>query len=198
MPDEGPPVGERVGIELFVGGAVEAEPAPEDEEYAPARGGPWRGSRAARVTQLGQDALTASARLVGEQVGAVVRETLAGMDRAKLAEATAAGLRPSSVQLSFGVKLSAGRQGHRGGGDRGRRGVGAGGRHARPDGLRRRDASWGGAAAARIRDPGRCCQRGGDPARGVRHRGRPRAHRGALQRGRHADRSAVVAAAVPG
>ncbi|MDQ3151050.1 MAG: hypothetical protein M3R63_04770 [Actinomycetota bacterium] len=108
MPDEGPPPGERMGIELFVGGEVDEQSASEDEEYAPARGGPRRGWRAARVTQLGQDALTASARLVGEHVGAVVRETVAGMDRAELAEVTAAGLRPSSVQLSFGVKLSAG------------------------------------------------------------------------------------------
>ncbi len=60
------------------------------------------------MTQVGQDALNASARLVGRQVGVVVRETLAGMDRADLAEATTAGLRASSVQLSFGVKLTAG------------------------------------------------------------------------------------------
>lgn len=52
--------------------------------------------------------LNASARLVGEQVGLVVRETLTGMDRAELAAATAAGLRASSVELSFGVKLTAG------------------------------------------------------------------------------------------
>jgi len=107
---EGPAPDARVGIELFVDGAVEVEPA-EDEEYAQASGrhqAPRRGWRLARVTQIGQDALSASARLVGEQVGMVVRETLAGMDRAELAEATAAGLRTSSVQLSFGVKLTAG------------------------------------------------------------------------------------------
>ncbi|MGH3903174.1 MAG: hypothetical protein ACRDTE_03120 [Pseudonocardiaceae bacterium] len=69
---------------------------------------PRRGWGAVRVTQVGQDALNASARLVGRQVGVVVRETLAGMDRADLAEATTAGLRASSVQLSFGVKLTAG------------------------------------------------------------------------------------------
>lgn len=100
----------HVGIELFADGTGEVEP-PEDEEYAPASGrhqAPRRGGRVARVTQLGQDALSASARLVGEQVGMVVRETLAGMDRAELAEARAAGLRASSVQLSFGVKLTAG------------------------------------------------------------------------------------------
>lgn len=110
MPGEELPPGGRVGIELFVGGDVVEEPAPEgpEEDYAPARGRPWREWRAARVTQIGQDALNASARLVGQQVGAVVRETLAGMDRPELAEVTAAGLRPSSVQLSFGVKLTAG------------------------------------------------------------------------------------------
>ncbi|HEU0087632.1 MAG TPA: CU044_2847 family protein, partial [Pseudonocardiaceae bacterium] len=41
-------------------------------------------------------------------VGMVVRETLAGMERAELAQATAAGLRASSVELSFGVKLTVG------------------------------------------------------------------------------------------
>ncbi|MGH4015165.1 MAG: hypothetical protein ACRDSL_14835 [Pseudonocardiaceae bacterium] len=41
------------------------------------------------MTQLGQDALTASARLVASR-GMVVRETLAGMERAELATATAA------------------------------------------------------------------------------------------------------------
>lgn len=107
MPDGEPPPDERVGIEVFVDGDVDEKPA-SDEDYAPARGGPWQGWRAARVTQIGQDALNASARLVGQQVGAVVRETLAGMDRAALADVTAAGLRPSSVQLSFGVKLTAG------------------------------------------------------------------------------------------
>lgn len=112
MPDEGPS-GERVGVELFVGGDIGEEPVPEEEDYAPASG--WhraaqRGWRAARVTQIGQDALNASARLVGEQVGMVVRETLAGIDSAELAQATAAGLRASSIELSFGVKLTAGPQ----------------------------------------------------------------------------------------
>lgn len=102
------PAAARLGVELFTNG--DEQPA-EDEEYAPAAGrhrGSLRGWRAARVTQLGQDALNASARLVGEQVGLVVRETLTGMDRAELAAATAAGLRASSVELSFGVKLTAG------------------------------------------------------------------------------------------
>lgn len=110
MPDEGPAPDAQVGIELFIGSAVDEEPD-EDEEYAPASGrhrAPRQGWRAPRVTQIGQDALNASARLVGQQVGMVVRETLAGMDRAELAEATAAGLRASSVELSFGVKLTAG------------------------------------------------------------------------------------------
>lgn len=110
MPDEEPAPDAHVGIELFIDSAVGEEPD-EDEEYAPASGrhqARQRGWRAARVTQIGQDALTASARLVGQQVGTVVRETLAGMGRAELAEATAAGLRASSVQLSFGVKLTAG------------------------------------------------------------------------------------------
>jgi len=108
MPDEGPPV-ERVGVELFASGDVGEEP--EDEDYTPASGqhrAAQRGWRAPRVTQIGQDALNAAARLVGEQVGTVVRETLAGMDSAELVKATAAGLRASSIQLSFGVKLTAG------------------------------------------------------------------------------------------
>lgn len=108
MSEEAPAPAARLGIELFANG--DGEPA-EDEDYAPASGqhrAPWRGWRAPRVTRSGQDALAASARLVGEQVGAVVRETLAGMDSAELAEATAAGLRASSVELSFGVKLTAG------------------------------------------------------------------------------------------
>ncbi|MGH3943307.1 MAG: hypothetical protein ACRDTG_32720 [Pseudonocardiaceae bacterium] len=108
MPGEGTALAAVLGIELFANGRE--EPA-EDEEYAPASGrhrAPRGGWGVARVTQLGQDALTASARLVGEQVGMVVRETLAGMERAELAQATAAGLRASSVQLSFGVKLTAG------------------------------------------------------------------------------------------
>lgn len=50
-----------------------------DEEYAPASGrhrtAP-RGWRAARVTRLGPDVLHASARLVGEQVGTVLREAV--------------------------------------------------------------------------------------------------------------------------
>ncbi len=38
MPIEGPP-GDRVGVELFLDGAVDAMPAgEEDEEYAPASG----------------------------------------------------------------------------------------------------------------------------------------------------------------
>jgi hypothetical protein len=107
---DGPLADTRVGVELFANGVPDGEPA-DDEEYAPASGrhrAPARGWRVARVTQLGQDALSASARLVGEQVGMVIRETLAGMDRADLTEAAAAGLRASSVQLSFGVKLTAG------------------------------------------------------------------------------------------
>ncbi len=110
MPDEGPAPDARMGIELFADSAVDEEPD-DYEEYAPASGrhqAPRRGWGAVRVTQVGQDALNASARLVGRQVGVVVRETLAGMDRADLAEATTAGLRASSVQLSFGVKLTAG------------------------------------------------------------------------------------------
>jgi hypothetical protein len=109
MPAEEPAPRAHLGVELFVDGAVDEEP--DEEELALASGRDrvrWRGLRAPRVTQIGQDALTASARLVGEQVGMVVRETLAGMERAELAEATAAGLRTSSVQLSFGVKLTAG------------------------------------------------------------------------------------------
>lgn len=114
MPGEGPAPDARVAIELFIANALNegrAEEPAEDEEYAPASGrhrAVQRGWRAARVTEVGQDALNASAYLVGRQVGMVVRETLAGMDRAELAEATAAGLRTSSVQLSFGVKLTAG------------------------------------------------------------------------------------------
>ena len=113
LTEEGVPEA-RVGVELFVSTALDAEPAEEpDEEYAPASGrhrAPRQGWvwRVSRVTQLGQDALTASARLVGEQVGMMVRETLAGMERVELGHATAAGLRASSVELSFGVKLSAG------------------------------------------------------------------------------------------
>ncbi len=103
MPEEGSPPGWRMGVELFVD--ADEEPG-ADEEYTPARGRSWR--RTARVAQLGQDALNAAARLVGQQVGAVVREALTGMDRAELPEATAAGLPPASVQLSFGVKLTAG------------------------------------------------------------------------------------------
>jgi hypothetical protein len=60
------------------------------------------------VTQIGQDALSSAARLVGQQVGAVVREALVGMEGEDLAGATAAGLQASSVQLTFGVKLTAG------------------------------------------------------------------------------------------
>ncbi|MGH3913093.1 MAG: hypothetical protein ACRDTC_06745 [Pseudonocardiaceae bacterium] len=108
MPDEGTALTAGLGIEVFATGSH--EPA-ENEEYAPASSrhrAPREGWGAARVAQLGQDALTASARLVGEQVGMVVRETLAGMERAELAAATAAGLRTSSVQLSFGVKLTGG------------------------------------------------------------------------------------------
>lgn len=108
MPDAGLAALALLGVELFT---TDDEEPTDDEEYTPASGrhrGPRRSWRAGRVTQLGQDALTASARLVGEQVGTVVRETLAGMDRAGLAATTAAGLRASSVQLSFGVKLTAG------------------------------------------------------------------------------------------
>jgi len=99
----------HVGVELFADQA--GEKPDEGEEYAPAHGrhrASQQGGRLARVTEIGQDTLNASARLVGRQVGMVVRETLAGMDRAELAEATAAGLRASSVQLSFGVKLTGG------------------------------------------------------------------------------------------
>ncbi len=108
MPGGGPAPADRVGVELFMVTGAEEEPA-EDDEYIPARGadqtsGRWR----ARVIRIGQDAVDSAARLVGQQVGAMVRETLAGMDQADLAGTTAAGLRASSVQLSFGVKLTAG------------------------------------------------------------------------------------------
>ncbi|MGH3915658.1 MAG: CU044_2847 family protein [Pseudonocardiaceae bacterium] len=105
MLGEGSASVDRLGIELFVGGEV------VEEEYAPANGRhrvPGRDRRVTRVTQFGQDMLTSSARLVGRQVGTVIRETLTGMDRAALGEATTAGLRVSSVELSFGVKLTGG------------------------------------------------------------------------------------------
>jgi hypothetical protein len=108
MTDEEPAPRAHLGVEFFVAVATDGPSDDEvDEEYAPASGR-WRKWRGPRVTQIGQDALTASARLVGEQVGMVVRETLAGMERAELAQATAAGLRASSVELSFGVKLTVG------------------------------------------------------------------------------------------
>ncbi len=110
MSDEGPARADRVGIELLVDSDAIEEPD-GDEDYAPASGtdrSTWRRWRAARVTRVGQDTLNSAARLVGQQVGTVVREALAGMDGADLAEATAAGLQASSVQLTFGVKLTAG------------------------------------------------------------------------------------------
>lgn len=108
MPGEGPAPADQVGVELFVVTGVDEEPV-EDDEYTPARGTDrtpmrWR----ARVVRVGQDAVDSAARLVGQQVGAMVRETLAGMGQADLAGTTVAGLRASSVQLSFGVKLTAG------------------------------------------------------------------------------------------
>lgn len=106
MPGEGPAPVDRLGIELFVGGDVA-----QDEEFASASRRyrvPGRDRQVTRVNQFGQDMLTSSARLVGRQVGTVIRETLTGMDRAALGEATAAGLRASSVELSFGVKLTGG------------------------------------------------------------------------------------------
>lgn len=110
MLDEGPGRADRVGVELVVDSGVGEDPD-GDDDYAPASGkdrSSWRRGRAARVTRVGQDALNSAARLVGQQVGTVVREALAGMDGADLAEATAAGLQASSVQLTFGVKLTAG------------------------------------------------------------------------------------------
>lgn len=110
MSDEEPAGAARVGVELVVDSDL-GEGPDADDDYAPASGtdrSSWRRGRAARVTQVGQDALNAAARLVGQQVGTVVREALAGMDGADLAQATAAGLQASSVQLTFGVKLTAG------------------------------------------------------------------------------------------
>ena len=110
MSDEGSARADCVGVELVVDSGLGEEPD-GDDDYAPASGtdrSAWRRGRAVRVTWVGQDALNSAARLVGQQVGTVVREALAGMDGADLAGARAAGLEASSVQLTFGVKLTAG------------------------------------------------------------------------------------------
>lgn len=110
MSDEGPADADHVGVELLVASEM-SEELDGDDDYAPASGtdrNPWQPWRAARVTRVGQDALNSAARLVEQQVGTVVREALAGMDGADLAGSTAAGLQASSVQLTFGVKLTTG------------------------------------------------------------------------------------------
>jgi hypothetical protein len=110
MSDDGSVHADRLGIELLVGAGVDVL-QDEDDDYAPASGAEGTGRqrwRVGRVTQIGQDALSSAARLVGQQVGAVVREALVGMEGEDLAGATAAGLQASSVQLTFGVKLTAG------------------------------------------------------------------------------------------
>lgn len=58
--------------------------------------------------EFGQDTVEAAARVMGEQVSIVLREALTGMDRAPLPAATGTGLVTSSVQLTFGVKLTVG------------------------------------------------------------------------------------------
>jgi Trypsin-co-occurring domain 1 len=111
MVDEGPT--EAVGVELFVLDDVAVSPrspggeGADDPDYAPAaghrRGSGWR----QKVVAFGHDNTQTAGRVVGEQIATVLREALVGMDGAGL-PTSGAGLVTSSVQVSFGLKLTEG------------------------------------------------------------------------------------------
>jgi hypothetical protein len=111
MLDEGP--AEAVGVELFVLDDASVPPrspdgeGADDPDYAPAAGrhrGPGWGQK---VVAFGHDSTQTAGRVVGEQIATVLQQALVGMDEAGL-PTSGAGFVTSSVQVSFGLKLTAG------------------------------------------------------------------------------------------
>jgi hypothetical protein len=107
---------DSAGVELFVldDAAVSVPPrspgdgeCADDPDYAPAEGrhrGPGWGQK---VVVFGRDSTQTAGRVVGEQIATVLQLALVGMDEAGL-PTSGAGLVTSSVQVSFGLKLTAG------------------------------------------------------------------------------------------
>jgi hypothetical protein len=117
--EEKPMIGDgvRLGVELFASDVPDLptrrgdrDGVDDDDDYAPASGKyrPFGRGWQRTVVEYGHDTVEAATRVMGEQVSTVLREALIGMDRAPLPATTESGLVTSSVQLTFGLKLTVG------------------------------------------------------------------------------------------